>query len=56
MTKNDLRYQIDLLFSDKELMQPHNFNVPNKKNPFELPNYNTYQLDEPNTGIFYENT
>ena len=37
-------------------MQPHNFNVPNKKNPFVLPDYNTRQLDEPNTGIFHEKT
>ena len=56
VTKNNLNYQLALLFADESLMIPDHFIFPNKLDPSELPDFDHCPLGELNTGTFYKRT
>jgi len=56
LTKNNLVYQLALMFSDDDLMRPENLIFPDPHNPEKIPDFNTMPLGDVNTGIFYQET
>ena len=51
MTKNNINYQLEMMFAEENLMLPEKFVFPNK-----LPCFDNDSSGEINTGLFYKET
>ena len=56
LTKNNIKYQLAMVFADENLMVPQNFVFPEKNDPTVLPTFDNCRLGENNTGLFYKDT
>ena len=56
LTKNNIKYQLAMLFSDENLMVTQNFVFPDKHDPTVLPTFDKCRLGENNNGLFCKDT